>query len=78
MGNKEKAAQAAEAVLEPGEIEEMAAIGTLGPARVGRMIAIGAATAIATAGMFSVTVTPKRMPIVLTSKRLLVLGWKES
>lgn len=76
MGNKEKAAQAAEAVLEPGEIVEMAAIATIGPARVGRAIAIGAATAIATAGMFSVMVTPKRMPIVLTSKRLLVLGWK--
>ena len=76
MGNKEKAAQAAEAVLEPGEVVEMATIGQIGPARIGRTLAIGAATAIATAGMASVMVTPKRMPIVLTTKRLLVLGWK--
>lgn len=69
-------ARAAEGVLEPGEIVEVATIATFGGVSVGKTMAVAAATAIATAGLLSVTVTPKRMPIVLTSKRLLVLGYK--
>jgi hypothetical protein len=76
MANRDNVARAAEGVLEPGEVVEVAALATFGGVSVGKTLAVAAATAIATAGLLSVTVTPKRMPIVLTTKRLLILGWK--
>jgi hypothetical protein len=74
--NRDKAARAAEGVLEPGEIVEVATFATLGGAQTGRTLAVAAVSAIATAGLVSVLSSPKLMPIVLTSKRLLVLGYK--
>jgi len=51
----------------------MASVGSL---RLGRQAAIAAATAIATMGVLSVTVSTKAQPIVLTTKRFLILGIK--
>ncbi len=63
-------------MLEPGEVVEAAAIATVGSLKLGRQAAIAAATAIASLGMVSVMVTPKPQPIVLTTKRFLILGIK--
>ena len=38
------------------------------------MAVTAAAVSIATAGLFTAYVTPKKVPIVLTTKRLLILG----
>jgi hypothetical protein len=40
------------------------------------MAVTAAAVSIATAGLFTAYVTPKKVPIVLTTKRLLILGTK--
>lgn len=49
----------------------------LGKFNVGRSVALGIATGIATLGMVSVMTTPVQQPIVLTTKRFLVLGIKK-
>lgn len=72
----ERVAQAAEPLMEPGEIVEASGMAGIGSMRLGRQAAIAAATAIATAGMVSVMVTPKPQPVVLTTKRFLILGIK--
>jgi hypothetical protein len=76
MSKREDAARAAEGVLEPGEIVEVASFATIGGPQTGKTLAVAAVSAIATAGLVSVLTSPKLMPIVLTSKRLLVLGYK--
>jgi len=76
--NKDQTKRAAEGVLEPGEVVEQATQALIGSLQLGRQMAIGVATAIATAGLFSVTVSKKPEPIVLTTKRLLVLGMKNT
>src|SRR5260370_3759513 len=76
--NKDQTKRAAERVVEPGEVVELATQALVGSLQLGRQMAIGVATAIATAGLFSVTVSKKPEPIVLTTKRLLVLGMKNT
>src|SRR6266852_714516 len=78
MAKKEQVARAAEGVLEPGEIVEVATMATIGSLQLGRQAAIAAVSAIATAGLLSVTVTPKPQPVVLTTRRLLVLGLRNT
>jgi hypothetical protein len=75
---KEQIRQAAEAVVEPGEVVEVATTAMVGSLQLGRQVAIGIASAIATVGLLSVTVSPKAQPLVLTTKRLLVLGMKNT
>ncbi len=78
MGSKsEKVARAAEAVLEPGEVVEATGMAVLGKFNVGKSVALGIATGIATLGMVSVMTTPVQQPVVLTTKRFLVLGIKK-
>src|SRR5437867_6291738 len=72
----EKVARAAEAVLEPGEVVEATGMAVLGKFNAGKSVALGIATGIATLGMVSVMTTPKPQPVVLTTKRMLVLGIK--
>jgi hypothetical protein len=74
---QEQVARTAEAVLEPGEIVEIATWAPFGRVSVKRQVLTAAAVSIATAGLFTAYVTPKRMPIVLTTKRFLLLGSKE-
>jgi len=62
--------------MQPGEIVEASGMASIGSLQLGRQAAIAAATAIATAGLLSVTVTPKAQPVVLTTRRLLILGIK--
>jgi uncharacterized membrane protein (UPF0136 family) len=76
--NKDQTKRAAESVMEPGEVVELATQALVGSLQLGRQMAIGVATAIATAGLFSVTVSKKPEPIVLTTKRLLILGMKNT
>src|SRR5260370_38099870 len=64
--------------MERGEVVELATQALVGSLQLGGQMAIGVATAIATAGLFSVTVSKKPEPIVLTTKRLLVLGMKNT
>ncbi len=77
MGKSEKVARAAEAVLEPGEVVEATGMAVLGKFNVGKSVALGIATGIATLGMVSVMTTPVQQPVVLTTKRFLVLGIKK-
>jgi len=70
----DQVARAAEPVLEPGEIVEVATVGSFGSVSIARMAVTAAAVSIATAGLFTAYVTPKKVPIVLTTKRLLILG----
>ncbi|HEX9476913.1 MAG TPA: hypothetical protein VGA41_09665 [Candidatus Dormibacteraeota bacterium] len=72
----DQVARAAEPVLEPGEIVEVATVGAFGSVSVARTAITAAAVSIATAGLFTAYVTPKKVPIVLTTKRLLILGTK--
>ncbi|HET7467656.1 MAG TPA: hypothetical protein VFL29_13430 [Candidatus Dormibacteraeota bacterium] len=76
--NKDQIARAAEAVVEPGEVVELTSNAVIGSLKLGRQVAIAAATAIVTGGLLSVEVTPKQQPIVLTTRRLLVLGLKNT
>ena len=76
--NKDQIARAAESVVEPGEVVELTTNAVIGSLRLGRQMAIAAATAIATGGLLSVEVTPKQQPVVLTTTRLLVLGMKNT
>ena len=77
MGRRhDQTAQAAEPLMQPGEIVEAAGIASVGSLQLGRQAAIAAATAVATLGLLSVTVTPKPQPVVLTSRRFLILGIK--
>jgi hypothetical protein len=62
--------------MEPGEIVEIATVGSFGSVSIARMAVTAAAVSIATAGLFTAYVTPKKVPIVLTTKRLLILGTK--
>lgn len=73
----EKVARAAEPVLEPGEVVEATGMAVLGKFNVGKSVALGIATGIATLGMVSVMTTPVQQPVVLTTKRFLVLGIKK-
>jgi hypothetical protein len=72
----DQVARAAEPVLDPGEIVEIATVGSFGSVSVARMAVTAAAVSIATAGLFTAYVTPKKVPIVLTTKRLLILATK--
>ena len=73
----EKVARAAEAVLEPGEVVEATGMAVLGKFNAGKSVALGIATGIATLGMVGVMTTPVQQPVVLTTKRFLVLGIKK-
>jgi hypothetical protein len=72
----ERVAAAAEPLMQPGEIVEAATMAVVGKFNWGKSVALGIATGIATLGMVSVMTTPKPEPVVLTTKRLLILGIK--
>lgn len=74
---QEQVARVAEGVLEPGEIVEIATWAPFGRVSVKRQVLTAAAVSIVTAGLFTAYVTPKRVPVVLTTKRFLILGTKE-
>ena len=74
---EEQAARAAEAVLEPGEIVEIAIWAPFGRVSIKRQVLTAAAVSVATAGLFTAYVSPKRVPIIVTTKRFLILGSKE-
>ena len=77
MGRKnDQIAQAAEPLMQPGEIVEATAMAVLGKFNYGKSVALGIATGIATLGMVSVMTTPKQQPLVITTRRFLVLGMK--
>jgi uncharacterized membrane protein (UPF0136 family) len=76
--NKDTTKRAAEGVVESGEVVEFATQALVGSLQLGRQVAIGVATAIATAGLLSVAVSKKPEPVVLTTRRLLVLGMKNT
>jgi hypothetical protein len=76
VGFRDRVARAAEPVLDPGEIVEVATEATFGSVSLARSAITAAAVSIATAGLFTAYTTPKKVPIVLTSKRLLILGTK--
>ncbi len=63
--------------MEPGEVVEATGMAVLGKFNVGKSVALGIATGIATLGMVSVMTTPVQQPVVLTTKRFLVLGIKK-
>ena len=77
MSKADQVRLAAEPVLEPGEVVEVAGMAVLGKFNVGKSVALGIATSIATLGMVSVMTTPVPQPIVITTKRFLVLGIKQ-
>lgn len=62
--------------MEPGEIVEVAGMAVLGKFNVAKSVALGVVTGLATLGMFSVMTSPTPQPVVLTTRRLLVLGIK--
>lgn len=62
--------------MEPGEVIEATGMAVIGKFNYGKSVALGIATGIATMGMVSVMTTPKQQPVVLTTKRFLVLGIK--
>lgn len=70
--------KAAEPVLEEGESIEVGTVGTITRAsakrRVATSAAVAAATTIATGGMVTAWTHAAKVPIVLTNKRLIVLG----
>ena len=74
---QEQVARTAESVLEPGEIVEIATWAPFGRVSIKRQVLTAAAVSIVTAGLFTAYVTPKRVPVVLTTKRFLILGQKE-
>ncbi len=68
--------RAAEPLMEPGEVVELAAVSTLGKFNLAKNLALATATAVATLGMVSIMSTPKAQPVVLTTRRFLALGIK--
>jgi hypothetical protein len=62
--------------MQPGEIVEASTMAVVGKFNWGKSVALGIATGIATLGMVSVMTTPKPQPVVLTTKRMLILGIK--
>ncbi len=67
---------AAEPLMQPGEVVELAAVSVLGKFNVAKSVALGVATAVATLGLVSIMTTPTPQPVVLTTRRFLVLGIK--
>lgn len=72
-----KIARAAEPLMQPGEVVEATAVAVIGKWNVGKSMALAAVTAVATLGMLSVMTVPKPQPVVLTTRRFLVLGIKQ-
>ena len=56
----DQVASAAEPLMEPGEIVEVATVGSFGSVSVARTVVTAAAVSIATAGLFTAYVPPKR------------------
>lgn len=77
MGKKEDIAAAAAPLMQPGENVEATAMAAVGKWNVGKSVALAAVTAVASLGMLSVMTVPKPQPLVLTSKRFLILGIKQ-
>jgi len=76
MSKADQIRRAAEPLMEPGEVVEVAAMAVLGKFNVAKNVALGVATAVATLGMVSVMTTPVPQPVALTTRRFLVLGIK--
>jgi hypothetical protein len=62
--------------MQPGEIVEVAGMAVIGKFNVAKSVALGVVTGLATLGMFSVMTSPTPQPVVITTRRLLVLGIK--
>ncbi|SRR5712692_3026655 len=62
--------------MQPGELVEATAMAVIGRWNVGKSMALAAVTAVASLGMLSVMTVPKPQPVVLTTRRFLVLGIK--
>jgi hypothetical protein len=77
VGKKEQIAAAAAPLLGPGEQVQATAMAVVGKWNVGKSMALAAVTAVASLGMLSVMTVPKQQPLVLTSKRFLILGIKQ-
>jgi hypothetical protein len=77
VGKKEEIMAAAAPLLEPGEVIEATSMGVVGKWNAGKSVALAAVTAVATLGMLSVMTVPKPQPLVLTTKRFLILGLKQ-
>jgi hypothetical protein len=77
VGKKEEIMAAAAPLLEPGEVIEATSMAAVGKWNVGKSVALAAVTAVATLGMLSVMTVPKPQPLVLTTKRFLILGIKQ-
>ena len=63
--------------MQPGEVIEVVGEAVLGKFNVGKSVALGIATGIATMGLVSVMTTPVPQPIVVTTKRFIVLEIKK-
>jgi hypothetical protein len=78
VGRKsEQIALAAGPLMQPGEVVEATAMAVVGRWNVGKSIGLAAVTAVATLGILSVYTVPKPQPIVLTTRRFLILGIKQ-
>ena len=77
MGKKEEILTAVAPLLAPDEVVEGAAMAAVGKWNVGKSLALAAVTAVATLGVLSVMTVPKPQPLVLTTKRFLILGIKQ-
>lgn len=69
-------ARAAEPVLQAGEVVEVATVATFGRTNIVKAAAFAAATGLATGGLLIGLAYARKVPIVLTNRRLLVLGIK--
>jgi hypothetical protein len=72
-----KVARAADPLLEPGEHVEVATIATFGRSSIAKAAAIAAVTTVATGGLLTLHSYAKKVPIVLTTRRLLVLAVRD-
>lgn len=77
MGKKEEIIEAATPLLQPGETIDATSMGVVGKWNVGKSVALAAVTAVASLGLLSVMTVPKPQPLVLTSKRFLILGTQQ-
>lgn len=77
MSKNDQIRQAAEPLTQPGEVIEVVGEAVLGKFNVGKSVALGIATGIATMGLVSVMTSPVAQPIVVTTKRFIVLEIKK-
>lgn len=77
MALADRVAKAAAPLLESGETLEVATVAAVGKVSLKRQIATAAVTAVLSAGMASVVTYARKLPVVLTNRRLLFLDANE-